>query len=1037
VANVVELGLRVNAKGVAEGTAQLERLAQAGQKAETSAKNLAGATDRTSTVEERAAVTRGRKLAALERDLIAQQRLLEAHRRGVQATREVEASLAGEAAARRLGAQATAEQVQQARRLGEETHRLKQRIEDQQKTSAGVVESYRRIAIQAAAVTAAVAGATVALERLAERGGRVITVESAFAQATGDAQGAIEKLRTASRGLLSDYDLMTAANQALTLGSADNVEGVGELIEVSQKLGKALGIDAKYALESLNTGIARQSRLYLDNLGIIVDVEGENQRYAASLGRTAASLTEAEKREVFRTAALETAHRKVLELGGAEETAGDASARLRVALANARDELARIVAQSGEVIKFFNNLAAGVNEVSERLQTFIYQNKLATATQEQNRAAILRLIPGMREAAEKREQHAIALVNEADAMLRGTVATDARTKALAAAIEEEERKRRAEEERLKKEEEATKAAAAAEAALKKQREEMERATKAAWDHSRALEAAAAAASPSGFATMTSGFDRATGRATRQAAGGVPLHVVNESIDRALELMNRALERVRPIVFPEIPADALLAAAEAAKKKLELTTFEKGANLFANTVQGVFQGIGQGLLGLGQQFVGMVLDLGSQLFRDIFGSGHEDRERERMALEKQQIEALNAVAKNLEEFGARLAGMAASQVNEFRDVLAFFRTGRDAGGAAGVSTGSLQNAASFFGIDASKGLSNAAGEALAKLIEDALRIATEQVQARLGSDLAARAAALGGDEAKAAEIRRAAAAAAEIKELEELARAGFITAEKLAEFTGIIGGELRKALEDAAKAAEAAAEAARFERDAMEQGIDALLLRAQGRNAEADAIEREIALEREVRRVREEFGDALAEEYRAARLALQAEQDLAAARRRSADLQVMLLEALGLNELAEYTRLIQGQKAALQEFIDAGASQGQIALLQFIHGLQRQNFGRDEGVEESNRLATEQNDILREQLSTQQQLVDTTRRVVESLTDFSKSLSSPTSPPCPRSTSSPRRARSSRRCARWLSVEMRRLPPHCRRPVAPSSRPPAP
>ncbi|PKG31860.1 MAG: hypothetical protein CW742_11160 [Methanoregula sp.] len=57
--------------------------------------------------------------------------------------------------------------------------------------------------------------------------------------------------------------------------------------------------------ESLVTGTARQSKLILDNLGIIVSIEDANEKYAKSIGKSVSALTDQEQRLAFQAAMLE------------------------------------------------------------------------------------------------------------------------------------------------------------------------------------------------------------------------------------------------------------------------------------------------------------------------------------------------------------------------------------------------------------------------------------------------------------------------------------------------------------------------------------------------------------------------------------------------------------------------------------------------------------------------------------------------------------------------------------------------------------
>lgn len=224
--------------------------------------------------------------------------------------------------------------------------------------------TWRSAAIVATALAAAIGGTAVALDKLAKRGGEVIGVQNAFNKLFGEGEAAIGKMREASRGLLSDYDLMTQANRAAALGAAKTAEQFAELTEVSLALGRAQGVDAKLALESLALGIGRQSRLLLDNLGIIVNVEQATAKYASSIGKSVGELNDAQRAEAFRTAAMEAARKKLEELGGITETNADNIQRMKIAAVNAKDAFAEWVAESPAIERGLDRIAAGVRGIA-------------------------------------------------------------------------------------------------------------------------------------------------------------------------------------------------------------------------------------------------------------------------------------------------------------------------------------------------------------------------------------------------------------------------------------------------------------------------------------------------------------------------------------------------------------------------------------------------------------------------------------------------------------------------------------------------
>ena len=80
------------------------------------------------------------------------------------------------------------------------------------------------------------------------------------------------KLKSAVGGTMSELELMKQTNNAMMLGIIESDDQMAELAETAQILAEAVGQDAEYGLESLTTGMGRQSKLMLDNLGIIIEI---------------------------------------------------------------------------------------------------------------------------------------------------------------------------------------------------------------------------------------------------------------------------------------------------------------------------------------------------------------------------------------------------------------------------------------------------------------------------------------------------------------------------------------------------------------------------------------------------------------------------------------------------------------------------------------------------------------------------------------------------------------------------------------------
>ena len=150
--------------------------------------------------------------------------------------------------------------------------------------------------------------------RFAQDAAKVQQMERAFNTMSGGATNAsvaVDRLKEATNGTLSEFDLFQQANNAMVLGVTKNSDEMAQMFDMAQRLGAALGRDTASSIESLVTGIGRQSRLMLDNIGIIVKSEEAYEKYAAQLNKSKDELTDAEKKQAFMNATLDAAREKL------------------------------------------------------------------------------------------------------------------------------------------------------------------------------------------------------------------------------------------------------------------------------------------------------------------------------------------------------------------------------------------------------------------------------------------------------------------------------------------------------------------------------------------------------------------------------------------------------------------------------------------------------------------------------------------------------------------------------------------------------
>jgi hypothetical protein len=213
-----------------------------------------------------------------------------------------------------------------------------------------------------------------ALGKVINLSGEMKKVKTGFdnlSSGVGMSENALSKLQKATDGTVSKLDLMTQANNMLLLGITDSEDEMSEMFDIAQRLGSALGKDTLFGVESLVTGMGRQSKLMLDNLGIMIDVEKANKEYAKSINKTSQELTDQERKIAFNNATMKSARELVANLGDEQLSTSDAINQLSASVDNLAADignmLAPIVTATAQGMTF---LAEGVSKVIKRFKNF-------------------------------------------------------------------------------------------------------------------------------------------------------------------------------------------------------------------------------------------------------------------------------------------------------------------------------------------------------------------------------------------------------------------------------------------------------------------------------------------------------------------------------------------------------------------------------------------------------------------------------------------------------------------------------------------
>lgn len=331
----LEEGLAQMRSLLAKSSAQVERLSSAQAKAaeaaaQAQAKAAAEAARAAQKEAERLKAAYDAAYKALEKDAS------EAALNQAEAL-ETAANKAQEAAARAAHEQVVAEQDAQTARITAiraAEAESKRASEEAARAAEEAAERTKQAQAQvAAAATAAFAGIVLAIrgaiEAANEYNNAMVGLNS-LAEGTGqdfgDLQAAAEDL--ASDGLMTVADAAASLKNLLARGfSADEAVDMLERLKDAAAFGRQSSLSLGEAVRSASEGIKNENSILVDNAGVTKNVAVMWEEYAATIGKSAANLTQAEKRQAeYNGIMAETAYQVGDAARYAEEFAGKQAA---------------------------------------------------------------------------------------------------------------------------------------------------------------------------------------------------------------------------------------------------------------------------------------------------------------------------------------------------------------------------------------------------------------------------------------------------------------------------------------------------------------------------------------------------------------------------------------------------------------------------------------------------------------------------------------------------------------------------------------
>ncbi len=176
----------------------------------------------------------------------------------------------------------------------------------------------------------------------------------------------VSALKKASAGTVAESDLMQSANKAMLLGVGKNTEDFSTLMEIARDRAKAMGLTTTQAFDDIVKGIGRGSPLILDNLGILVDAITANKEYAASIGKTAEQLTEAEKTQALLNQVLEQGKSSMNKSAQTTLTTSEQFQKLQASIKDLSGEIGTtLLPLVNDLVGSLTNVTKGITNVAK------------------------------------------------------------------------------------------------------------------------------------------------------------------------------------------------------------------------------------------------------------------------------------------------------------------------------------------------------------------------------------------------------------------------------------------------------------------------------------------------------------------------------------------------------------------------------------------------------------------------------------------------------------------------------------------------
>lgn len=189
---------------------------------------------------------------------------------------------------------------------------------------------------------------------MAKLSGNVEGVTRAFTRKFPEATRLLFELREATKGTVTDFELMQRTLQATNLGV--EVSKLPILFQFAAARAQQTGESVDYLVDSIVRGIGRKSILVLDNLGLSATRLKEQFHGASLASQSVAEVT---------AGVAEIAKQELQKMGGYAETAATKVDQLTTSFSELKKEISQTVTQDGGLIDQFKGFVDSFEALAE------------------------------------------------------------------------------------------------------------------------------------------------------------------------------------------------------------------------------------------------------------------------------------------------------------------------------------------------------------------------------------------------------------------------------------------------------------------------------------------------------------------------------------------------------------------------------------------------------------------------------------------------------------------------------------------------